>query len=518
MFRKISISILILTVTMALSSVSFAQDREVITVDNAASLSELIRISRGSTEEIAVSPDGAITAVGSSVGIWLYDTTAIDTELEPQLIVTAGEVGDIAYSPDGTTIAFSNSEDSIINFVDVASGELTGNFDPEFTTNQLRYSPDGSMLALGGGSQGLMIWDVAGQSVVLRDENTSLGSTAPVVFSPDGSTVASGASSSTLYMWDVAGDGLPMELAGHTSTIYEITFSPDGATLATGSSDRTIRLWNMDGTEKLVIEGTDDYRMENTYAIAFSPDGSMFVSGHRGQVRFWDAEGNRMDMFTDRDENPTNVNEIDDIGTLNEIAWLPDGSQFVAVSDNEQNGVQLYDAEGNPVATSVGHTTDITAITFSPNSSTLAFGDGDQFLYLWDTAAVEEINFSTIQADSTSFSADNLSMITYSSDGQYIATEDGFVPELRNAETGDLIRSFDADGLSSDIAFSPDDTMLAYISSQGVFVFDVESGEMLASFFDHNDWGREITWSPDQTMLASTASDNTVRVYTIGGE
>ncbi|MEM6284182.1 MAG: WD40 repeat domain-containing protein, partial [Chloroflexota bacterium] len=58
---------------------------------------------------------------------------------------------------------------------------------------------------------------------------------------------------------------------------------------------------------------------------------------------------------------------------------------------------------------------------------------------------------------------------------------------------------------------------LAYISSQGVFVFDVESGDLLASLFDHNDWGREITWSPDQTMLATTASDNTLRVYTIGG-
>ncbi|MEM6284111.1 MAG: hypothetical protein AAF787_18100, partial [Chloroflexota bacterium] len=454
MFRKISISILILTVVMALSSVTFAQDREVITVDNAASLGELIRISRGSTDVVAVSPDGSIVAVGSSVGIWLYDATAIDTEMEPQLIVTEGEIGDIAYSPDGTTIAFSNSEDNIINFVDVASGELTGNFDPEFTANHMRYSPDGSMLALGGGSQGLMIWDVAGQSVVLRDEDTSLGSEAPVSFSPDGAMVASGASSSTVYMWDVAGDGVPMELAGHTSTINEVTFSPDGATLATGSNDRTIRLWNMDGTEKLLIEGTDDYRMENTYAIAFSPDGSMFVSGHRGQLRLWDAEGGRMDLFTDRDENPTNVNQIDDIGTLNEIVWLPDGSQFVAVSDNEQNGVQLYNTEAGLVTTSIGHTTDITAITFSPDSSTLTFGDGDQILYLWDTAAVEEINFSTILEDSTSFSADNLSMITYSSDGQYIATEDGFVPQLRNATTGDLIRSFEADGLSSDMAFS----------------------------------------------------------------
>src|SRR5690606_3394730 len=107
------------------------------------------------------------------------------------------------------------------------------------------------------------------------------------------------------------------------------------------------------------------------------------------------------------------------------------------------NAVQLYNAEGTAVATSNFHNSSIDAVTFSPDNAVLAFNDSDKNLYLWDTLTTQEITFATKVAEGTSFSLDNKSNLTYSSDGRYLATLQSFGAELRDPVSGTLIRAFE---------------------------------------------------------------------------
>ena len=65
------------------------------------------RLGKGRIEQIAYSPDGSRLAVGSSIGIWIYDAR---TGAEMALIGGhTSYVESVAFSPDGTILATGSS-------------------------------------------------------------------------------------------------------------------------------------------------------------------------------------------------------------------------------------------------------------------------------------------------------------------------------------------------------------------------------------------------------------------------
>lgn len=497
--------LLLLVIFLAVGS-AFAQDAErtVITLENASQLQPLIRLGRGSAEHVTWSPDGTSILVGGSIGVWKYDAAALDSELEPALINPQGEVVSFSISPDGNTVAIYHSKGDEIEFRDFETGDLISTLATEYTAYQLGYSSDGKYLVVHQSNYGFTIFDVENQSIYTQTE-ISLDSDVPVIFNAENTRIAAAASNYSVLLWDLEAGGEPMELTGHTSSIEDLAFSPDGTILASASSDDTVHLWNTtDGTEMMVLQGGES-PMRDVYAVAFSADGSTLLTGHSGQLRFWDAATGQQ----------TQLIELAD--TVRDIVFSPDGSQFVVLVSYPLEAVQLYQADGTLTATTFYHNASVYAIDFDPQSAVLAFSDGNGYLYLWDTAAPQEITFSTRVEKGATSGIENKSNLTYSSDGRYLATLQSFSATLRNPVTGDLIREFsEVEGIAEDIEFSPDNTMLALITSQGLYVFNVETGELLASFNDANDWVQEVSWSPDQTMIATASLDQAVRVYAIG--
>ena len=212
------------------------------------------RIGKGwISSNIAYSPDGALLAVATSIGIWLYDAN------------TGAEVN-----------------------------LLTGH---TRVVDSIAFSANSSMLASGSPDSTIRLWNAHNGKQVRTLEGHN-GSVNCVAFSPVGFTLASGSRDSTIRLWDARTDELLQALEGHTDIIYSVAYSPDGSILASGSGDKTIRLWDARTGEAVLTLG--DASLRGSCVVAFSPDGRTLAAGGRspngaglpfppGRIELWDT-------------------------------------------------------------------------------------------------------------------------------------------------------------------------------------------------------------------------------------
>ena len=226
--------------------------------DNPFGLPEgaLARLGKGSIGEgdraVSYSPDGTRLAVASNIGIWLYN--AATGAAVALLTGHSGKVNWVVFSPDGHMLASGGGWPNTVRLWDVSTGQelaaLEGHTD---WVTSVSFSPDGQTLASGGSGEftgRIRLWDVStGQELANWGYPSSVTS---VSYSPDGQTLAYGGGwPNTVRLWDVStGQGIAT-LEGHTDWVTSVSFSPDGRTLASGSWDRTIRLWDVSTGQEL---------------------------------------------------------------------------------------------------------------------------------------------------------------------------------------------------------------------------------------------------------------------------
>jgi WD40 repeat protein len=89
------------------------------------------------------------------------------------------------------------------------------------------------------------IWSRAGQLL-----NSLIGhrdGVCNVSFSPDGQLIASGGGEGMVKLWNRRGT-LIQTLKGHTDSVLSVSFSPNSQRLASTSRDGTVKLWSRDGS------------------------------------------------------------------------------------------------------------------------------------------------------------------------------------------------------------------------------------------------------------------------------
>jgi len=498
MFKKFVLCLAIL----ALAVPMFAQDT-VIDAGNAFDMEELVRLGRGTVHNAQFSPDGESIIVGSSIGVWIYESAALDTVTEPTLAETAEEAEIVTVSPDGQMIIVAQN-DIVQVWVD---GEVALEADTDSYLTAIAVSPDSSIVATGHGNDSVRIWpDPEGEPIVAEGHGNDPNDLA---FSPDGSILASGSDDDTVRLWDVT-DGTELAVIEAGSDINVLEFVPDGSAIVTGDDNGVMSVWDAT-TGELLMAFEEAAHTQSIRAIAVSPDGTLVATGSwDDDIRVWDiAEMEQRSVGSGEDAEAWIQPEKGDITDLD---FSPDGSALLAVGQDEFVG--LFDiGTRDLLAEAVGYTDGMQAVDFNPDGTLLTFSDDDGDVWIWEVGSESQITEIPHVEEIGTFSGDNELGLIYSPDGTYIVVESSFDVTQIDATTGETINVLDGEPFANSLAISPDSSLIAYAGSDGLFVFNASSGLIVAQIGTHTLRANSLEFNPDQTMIATASDDGTVRIY-----
>ncbi|MCG9132006.1 PD40 domain-containing protein [Candidatus Poribacteria bacterium] len=474
--------------------ITFAQDYQTWGLPDGAKA----RLGKGWISDIAYSPDGTRLAVASSIGIWIYDT---ETFTEIALLTGhTGYVNALVYSPDpDRKILISGGADSTVRVWNTDTGELLRTLEePNDSVIDVAFSPDGKIFGgvmEEGYDHTLQLWDAHTLQPLLSfqfdrtatclafssdSKRIAVGregftwadmyildvSTGEIVrtipssgvrsiaFSSDGITLATGSQFSRVELWGARTFKHWQTLGSHHNGVNAVAFLPDGEILASAGNDNLIQLWNTFIGENLrTLEG----HTEPVLSVSFNPNGNTLASASRTEIIFWDVDtGEQQQIITGHTHS------------VHSIALSNDG---VTLASGYSDGtVQLWDVnrQAKQQLTTVDSETPITGLSFSPDGTMLAIGNGG--IYMWNPTSKEQLwGFKRHgPADLTS--------ITFSPDGTtlaiILATIVSSVILLFDVETGERTQQYDG---GHDISFSPDSQFLAVASPGGINILHLRT-------------------------------------------
>ncbi|MEO8426905.1 MAG: c-type cytochrome domain-containing protein [Verrucomicrobiota bacterium] len=214
---------------------------------------------------IAFSPDNlAVATAGDDqlIHTWSAGTGAPFETLRGH----RGTVFNLSYSSDGSLVSGAADRSAIVwnaNPKWTLERVLgTGGVDSPLSdrVNAVRFSPDGRLLATGGGepSRGgeIKIWNVATGQLQQDFKNVHSDTVFGLDFSPDGKYLASGAADKFVRVLEVASGKVVKSFEGHTHHVLGVSWKRDGRTLISCGADNVLKVWDfLTGERKKTIEG-----------------------------------------------------------------------------------------------------------------------------------------------------------------------------------------------------------------------------------------------------------------------
>lgn len=485
------------------------------------------RLGKGGINALQFSPDGAKLAVGSNIGIWIYDA-----QTGKEISMFPGVCRFLAFSPDGRFIASGGRPG--LQLWEIATGQKMSHIEKLPAAAALRFSKDSkTVISLGNWRETIVSLDIeTGEGKVKKINETVKGTSSPQSYALTGNKFAFGRQDGNIDLGNIMTGKKLATLSGHAGGIQEqlpfkanekgppeenqellpwkvkvnekippeenqvrfidglpnsvltLAFSPDGTKLASGSKDKTVRLWDTFTNEELVTLRKHTGRIN---ALAFSPDGKMLASGSADKtVQLWDtATGAHLATF---DEH---------IKGIAALTFSPDGRTLV--SGSIDGTIHFWNTTTKtllPIRLTA-HTEWVKAVSFFEDSSTLASVDFNGVITLWDLKTSQKTGVQTIVPPdfllTSAFSPDGTKLISSGAEsaaflngvyGRVVTTrEPDHLLRLTDVTTGRELTTLTklvGGGIHHEgtMTFSPDGKTVAFYGFGGIYVWHTETSDV----------------------------------------
>lgn len=226
--------------------------------------------------------------------------------------------------------------------------------------------------------------------------------------------------------------------------------------------------------------------------LAWSPDGQ--------QLALVTTEG----VFIIDPTDSSLVGFIDTAGIVNSAAFSPDGS---LIATGEENGlVRLWDAAAyRETAALAGHFAQVNSLAFSPDGQYLASGSNDMTVWVWEISSKQPL--WTLQGH-----VKEVTGVAFSPDGETLASAGiDFKLNLWEMGSGELEQTLTHRGALTDVVFSPDGSTIFTGEGSRVTQWNLSTGTAGNDFRGMNAKVTAIDISSDGKYVA--AGDYAGQVY-----
>jgi WD40 repeat protein len=495
----------------------------------------------GGTGTLAWSPDGKVLATIKEdidnnnafvQAIQLWDP-ATGNELRTFALEPGNDrIDGLLFAPDSKALAFAMF-DGTVTFMDVSTGKTLRSWKNQGGVTLLVFARDGSRLyGRSAAHQAVLEWDVASgkplRKLPLAMSAPDLGNAVARLkagWSPDGKLLVLAGDSNALQFLDVAAGKEVGTGTGQAFALSAIQFGPDGKHLFSRNAKGTLQQWDAATGKQLEVPAVAKVVMP----AYLSPDAKVLLAPSAAGPKQASAF---VDVATTKVLGPVPV-YLRSVSLA--MLFSPD-SKLLAVRQVPEKQIALYEVPTgklrHAIAIDPGGPGKVTATAppvmfFAQDGKTLAaFADPDT-LGLWDTASGQRIG-SLKPANPAAIHSG-----AFSPDGRCVALDlsDGTVALVELA-SGQVRRTYGVQvpqpktkgrpvsGVlalvlpETRVAFGRDGQTLMHAGLDRVIhVWDVTSGQEVASFTGHTGTVNAIAVAPDGKTLASASADTTALLW-----